>query len=138
MPAAVRGDSSGDEKFPLGMDGSLIVPANTATVLFGGKVPPNGFTIQLYGNGTPQCIVNDHGPPFNPPGTNGPSGFVIPQTGGAAPLTYAAPHSVSCSCWPREQLPDDRGFDTYRRLARHRRRAPAGAARIFRLRHGSA
>jgi hypothetical protein len=89
--AAARGDSSDDEKFPLGVDGSLIVPANTATVLFGGKVPPNGFTIQLYGNGTPQCIVNDHGPPFNPPGTNGPSGFVIPQTGGAAPLTYGFP-----------------------------------------------
>jgi len=74
-----------------GMDGSMIIPATTATVLFGGKVPPNGFTIQIYGDGTPQCIVNDHGLPYNLPGDNGPSGFVIPQTGGAAPLTYGFP-----------------------------------------------
>jgi hypothetical protein len=44
-------------------DGSMDVPPNVSTTLFGGITPPNGFVVQvLPTNFSSGCWVNDHGP----------------------------------------------------------------------------
>jgi hypothetical protein len=44
------------------MDGSMHVLAQTATTLFNGAVPPNGFLVQSGYNVGGPCWVNDNGP----------------------------------------------------------------------------
>jgi hypothetical protein len=40
------------------LDGSVTVQPNVSTILFGGRIPPNGFMVSAGG----YCVVNDHGP----------------------------------------------------------------------------
>jgi hypothetical protein len=59
------------------MDGSMMVPPATSTILFNGKVPPNAFMVQAVNAGT--CFVNDNGPAAGVSG-GGPAGFYVLPT----------------------------------------------------------
>ena len=50
MAPAATADSS--------LDGNMTVTNGESTLLFGGSVPPNGFSVQPSG----ECAINDNGP----------------------------------------------------------------------------
>jgi hypothetical protein len=52
-PVALPGPSLGDNSLTVG---------NASTFLFGGKVPPNGFSISMFTAANGQCYWNDNGP----------------------------------------------------------------------------
>ena len=78
------------------VDGSMTVPANVSTLLFGGIRPPNGFMVQPYGYNT-GCVINDNGAAsMNPPYSGVQTGigmlFITPP--GYRPM---GPVSIQCS-----------------------------------------
>ena len=65
------------------IDGSLNTGNNNPVVLFGGKVPPNGYMVQILANGE-SCFINDDGP-AGPPANVVSGGFLLPN-GFAVPV----------------------------------------------------
>ena len=87
MAPAATADSS--------LDGNMTVTNGESTLLFGGSVPPNGFSVQPSG----ECAINDNGPANCLPNHQGflfipsifPSVFITPP--GYKPI---GPVSVYC------------------------------------------
>jgi hypothetical protein len=73
------------------MDGSMNVPAQTATTLFNGAVPPNGFMVQAGPNANGPCLVNDNGPASGAGYVTSGAGYAGILFPGTAPLYVTPP-----------------------------------------------
>jgi hypothetical protein len=75
------------------LDGSMNVPGNTSTTLFGGAVPPNAFMVRAYST---SCFVNDNGAASGVGivvgGVGNPAGFyMIGDSGPTVTSTFITP-----------------------------------------------
>jgi hypothetical protein len=93
LGAACNNNTRGSAICPTtSMDGSMMVAGATATTLFNGKVPPNGFMVQIYQG--QQCMVSDNGPASGAGiiiGGGPPAGLMLIFDGYGINATYTTP-----------------------------------------------